>query len=158
VECTDHPFDNDDSSRDRYNHLSSYSDLSPKGSSEGDSGSESKTTFYTFRDYQDDAGTTAIYPEADTGSPEAITYVILGLVGEAGEVANKYKKVLRDNNGITDLDSLTAIASEIGDVLWYSARLASELGINLSTIAAENFRKLNARKETGTIGGSGDNR
>lgn len=113
---------------------------------------------YTFDNYQEDAGTTAYYPGSDTGTKEAIAYTILGLIGEAGEVANKYKKVLRDKGGYADLDDLTAIAREIGDVLWYCARLASELGANLSTIAAENYRKLNDRSQRNVLHGSGDDR
>lgn len=113
---------------------------------------------YTFDNYQEDAGTTAFYPSANTGAEEAIAYTILGLIGEAGEVANKYKKVLRDKGGYADLDDLTAIATEIGDILWYCARLASELGANLSTIATENYRKLNDRKSRDVLYGSGDDR
>jgi NTP pyrophosphatase (non-canonical NTP hydrolase) len=122
------------------------------------SGPGSSASAYTFDSYQEDAGLTAIYPDKDTGSSEAITYVILGLTGEAGEIANKYKKVLRDNNGKIDLDKLTAIADEIGDVIWYCARLASELGVQLSTIAAKNYNKLNERKSRNVIHGSGDDR
>jgi NTP pyrophosphatase (non-canonical NTP hydrolase) len=122
------------------------------------SGPGSSASAYTFDSYQEDAGTTAIYPRANTGSSEAITYVILGLVGEAGEIANKYKKVLRDNNGEIDLDKLTAIADEIGDVIWYCARLAEEFGLQLSTIAAKNYNKLNQRKSRNVLHGSGDDR
>jgi NTP pyrophosphatase (non-canonical NTP hydrolase) len=122
------------------------------------SGPGSTASAYTFDNYQEDAGTTAIYPGSNTGSSEAITYVILGLTGEAGEIANKFKKVLRDNNGKIDLDKLTAIADEIGDVIWYCARLAEEFGLQLSTIAAKNYNKLNDRKHRDALHGSGDDR
>lgn len=113
---------------------------------------------YTFDNYQDDAGITAIYPGSGKHTAEAISYVILGFSGEAGETANKWKKVLRDKGGVPDLSDVLAIANEIGGTLWYAARICEELGILLSTVAAENIRKLQSRQERGTLGGSGDNR
>jgi NTP pyrophosphatase (non-canonical NTP hydrolase) len=102
-----------------------------------------------FGDYQEFARQTAIYPEA-----HKVTYPILGLGGEAGELANKWKKVLRDQ---TEPD-IEALASELGDVLWYVAMVAYDLGLDLSYVANKNLDKLFARKERGTLGGSGDNR
>lgn len=99
-------------------------------------------------DYQNAAVKTAVYPET-----HAILYPALGLAGEAGEVANKVKKMIRDGN--TDL---TAIADELGDVLWYIAALASDLGVDMDTLAAKNLNKLFDRKERGVLGGSGDDR
>jgi NTP pyrophosphatase (non-canonical NTP hydrolase) len=113
---------------------------------------------YTFDNYQEDTGTTAIYPEAGTSESDAIQYCIFGLIGEAGEIANKYKKILRDHDGDINLERLTSIANEIGDVLWYCSQLSSELGVQLSTIAAENIRKLNDRKQRDKLHGSGDDR
>lgn len=104
---------------------------------------------FSFNEYQEVARKTAIYPMR-----EKLTYPILGLVGEAGEVANKYKKVLRDNNE----KELQAIPSELGDVLWYLANICSDLGITLEAIALDNIHKLLDRKERGVLGGSGDNR
>ena len=104
-------------------------------------------------DYQDNAKKTAIY------APEhKILYPALGLAGEAGEVANKVKKIMRD--GIQNLppDWKHQLASEIGDVLWYCAVLASDLNVSLGTIAAQNIEKLERRKRTGTLQGSGDKR
>ena len=92
--------------------------------------------------YQKVALTTAIYPRE-----QAIIYPTLGLTGEAGEVANKVKKIL-----------VSEIKAEIGDCLWYIAVLASDFGIKLSDIASANLEKLEKRKERGTIHGSGDNR
>lgn len=102
----------------------------------------------TFRDYQRKAARTAIYPKS-----AKLTYPALGLASEAGEVAGKVKKLLRDG----ELDPL-ALADELGDVLWYVAALAADLGYDLDAIAERNLEKLQSRSERGTIGGNGDNR
>ena len=100
--------------------------------------------------YQEQAKTTAIFP------PErALEYLTLGLVGEAGEVANKIKKVIRDKKIFR---SEVEIASEIGDVLWYCAMLADYLDTNLGKIMEDNIDKLQSRKSRGTLGGCGDRR
>lgn len=111
----------------------------------------------SFQAYQDRTEETAIYPEAGTGSIIALSYVGLGL-GEAGEVQGKIKKIIRDANGSPDRERLEAIAAELGDVLWYVARLAKEAGYSLEAIAQHNLDKLASRKERGVLGGSGDNR
>ena len=103
--------------------------------------------------YQNEAMRTAIYP-IDTG----IEYTTLGLVGEAGEVANKVKKVLRDNNGYFTEDAKKAIADELSDTLWYCAALARELGYPLESLAVANLEKLASRAQRGKLQGSGDNR
>ena len=107
-----------------------------------------------FNYYQNRARETAIYP--NMGSD--FTYPALGLVGEAGEIANKLKKVIRDNSGILSDDVRESVSDEIGDVLWYAAQLATEMGADLNTIAQRNIDKLASRKERGVIAGSGDNR
>lgn len=107
----------------------------------------------TFDTYQEKAMSTAIY-----GAGAAVNYPILGLVGEAGELANKYKKVLRDNGGVMSQETKQALAKELGDVLWYCAAVARDLGVRLESIAVDNLHKLALRKATGTIGGSGDDR
>ena len=100
--------------------------------------------------YQEQAKETAIFPPA-----RALEYLTLGLVGEAGEVANKVKKVIRDNKIYkSDVD----IGSEIGDVLWYCAMLCDCLDLNLGKLMEDNLDKLRSRKERGVLGGSGDNR
>lgn len=111
----------------------------------------------TFSDYQDATKETAIYPEAGTGSVLALAYVGLGL-GETGEVQGKLKKVIRDNNGHLTDEVREALIGELGDVLWYAARLADELDVELDLVAQENINKLLSRKERGVLGGSGDNR
>jgi NTP pyrophosphatase (non-canonical NTP hydrolase) len=79
--------------------------------------------------------------------------VTLGLVGEAGEFANKVKKITRDG----DYNHF-ALMRELGDILWYIAMAADELGISLETIAWDNIEKLTERKIRGTLHGEGDNR
>ena len=100
----------------------------------------------TAHEYQNKCKSTAIYPKKD-----AIAYLSLGLVSEAGEVAGKVKKNIRDGTE-------SNVASEIGDVLWYCAMLANELGVNLGKIMEKNLEKLNDRKQRGTLQGSGDTR
>lgn len=103
-------------------------------------------------EYQKATKATAIYPKET-----ALPYLTLGLASEAGEVAGKYKKVIRDTKEITP-EWTEMIKSEIGDVLWYCARLSDELGLSLSEIAQANISKLTDRKDRGVLGGSGDNR
>lgn len=103
--------------------------------------------------YQSATAPTAIYP------PEhGLVYTTLGLASEAGEIAGKVKKAIRDEGGVISPDRREALAYEIGDVLWYCARLAAELGLDLNDIGAMNLAKLNARKAQGLLGGDGDNR
>jgi len=81
------------------------------------------------------------------------------MTSEAGEVAGKVKKLIRDGADKEDFEvKKLAIASEIGDVLWYCAMMAKEVGVPLNTIMQENLRKLHDRKERGKLHGSGDDR
>lgn len=106
-----------------------------------------------MNEYQAAALQTAVYPEQ-----MRIIYPALGMNGEAGEVADKVKKVIRDNNLDFDAEKREAIALEIGDVLWYCATLAHDIGYSLEQIAQMNIYKLASRKKRGTLSGSGDNR
>lgn len=106
-----------------------------------------------FSDYQNLTSDTAIYP-IDIAYP----YLALGLAGEAGEVANKIKKALRDNNRIIDTGMASDIGKELGDVLWYIAQMCEILGLDLNTVALKNLQKLQDRKSRGVLGGSGDDR
>lgn len=106
-----------------------------------------------FEDYQTQASKTAIYNDADV-----IVYPVLGLLSEAGEVAGKVKKVLRDNNGQFLPEHREAIADEVGDCLWYIASICTDLGFGMETIAQRNLNKLNSRMARGVIQGSGDTR
>lgn len=110
---------------------------------------------YTFDNYQEDTGTTAIYPEAGSNSIGSIDYCIFGLIGEAGEIANKWKKFHRDGY---DESIKNDVIAELGDVLWYVSQLATELDIKLGDIAADNIRKLADRKQRNVLRGSGDER
>ena len=103
-------------------------------------------------DYQEQAKATAIYDKK-----HAIIYPALGLAGEAGEVSNKVKKLLRDGYE-KNKDYRKTISDEIGDVLWYCAVLANDIGCDLQTIANNNLVKLKDRMDRGVIGGNGDNR
>lgn len=85
-------------------------------------------------------------------------YVTLGLIGEAGEIAEKMKKIIRDRScEITKEDTLL-LQKETGDVVWYAAANARELGTSLANVAQQNIDKLQSRKQRGVISGSGDNR
>ena len=103
--------------------------------------------------YQQVAKTTAIYPRE-----QAIIYTTLGLTGEAGEVANKVKKIIRDGTIENHESLIQEISAEIGDCLWYISVLADDIGVKLSDIANNNLVKLANRKKKGTIHGSGDTR
>jgi len=96
---------------------------------------------------------TAIYPEAGTGSNLELYYLSLGLVSEAGEVAGKVKKLIRD--GKLDVGNL---AYELGDCFWYLVRLCDAIGYSTEDVTTININKLLKRKENGTIQGSGDHR
>lgn len=115
-------------------------------------------TDLTFEQYQKETASTAVYPEVGTGSAKALTYVTLGAVGEAGEIANKVKKILRDSGGVVSEEVAKDLLKEIGDLQWYVARLADELNGSLGDIAQGNLDKLSDRKARGVIQGSGDNR
>lgn len=112
----------------------------------------------SMADYQMTAAETAIYPGNGEATTEAIGYTILGLVGEAGEIANGFKKSIRDEGGVVTAEKAQALAAELGDVLWYVANLASELGYPLELVAKQNLQKLKSRAARGVIAGSGDNR
>jgi NTP pyrophosphatase (non-canonical NTP hydrolase) len=106
-----------------------------------------------LNDYQQAARRTAIYAQE-----HRVIYPALGLASEAGEVAGKIKKVLRDQAGDFANAPLEAIADELGDVLWYLAVLAGDLGLSLDEIAAANLSKLASRKERNRLSGGGDRR
>lgn len=106
--------------------------------------------------YQSVATDFAIYPSKGTFA--GITYITLKLNGEAGEIAEKVGKVLRDDNGALSREKRAALLLELGDVLWYVAALGNELGYSLCEIANTNIKKLADRSTRGKLQGSGDNR
>lgn len=110
--------------------------------------------YYQLDRYQEEAWETAIYPDKGNN----LYYPALGLVGEAGEVCNKIKKVMRDQDGKATPEQKNEIAKELGDVMWYLATLATELDSHLGCIAESNLKKLEDRQNRGVLKGSGDNR
>lgn len=107
----------------------------------------------TFDQYQEATRSTRIYPDQSK-----IIYPALGLAGEGGEVCEKVKKMLRDDNGILTPERRETLMAEVSDVLWYIAALADDIGFSMGEIAAFNLAKLQKRKEQGTLKGDGDNR
>jgi NTP pyrophosphatase (non-canonical NTP hydrolase) len=109
----------------------------------------------TFEEYQAKALTTVM----STGDEfKNLLHWVLGLTGEAGEVAEKMKKIIRDKDSVVTVEDKQEMAKELGDVLWYIAVFANDLGVSLDDIAATNLEKLASRQERGVLGGSGDNR
>lgn len=106
-----------------------------------------------LNEYAEKAVATAVYPR-EIG----LIYTALGLAGESGEVANKVKKLLRDNNGVMTLAAKQELAHEVGDCLWYVAAFVEELGLSLDEVARLNLIKLATRAAKGTLHGSGDER
>lgn len=104
-------------------------------------------------EYQRLSRRTAEYPR------EAwLAYPALGLAGEAGEVAEHAKKAIRDDGGEVSAERRAAMAAELGDVLWYVAQLATELGLDFEDIAQANLDKLRSRQRRGVLSGDGDDR
>lgn len=110
----------------------------------------------SFKQYQERAEKTAVYPGQGTSS--GLMYATLGLAGEAGEIANKVKKVFRDDEGDVTTRRRDDLRQELGDVLWYVSALAQELGLDLGKIARDNLGKLESRAERGKLKGEGDDR
>lgn len=106
----------------------------------------------TLNDYQIEVVKTSI-PNC-----ESYSYLALAICGEAGEVAEKVKKVLRDKNGQFFSPDLTGIALELGDVLWYLSVMAKRLGFTLEEIANLNLEKIKSRVDRGTLHGCGNER
>lgn len=109
----------------------------------------------SFDEYQEKALTTAKFSEDEF---KDIMHWVLGVSGEAGEIAEKFKKIIRDKSGEISESDKAELKKEIGDVLWYLAVLARQLGLSFEEVASDNLAKLKSRSERGVIGGSGDNR
>ena len=90
--------------------------------------------------------------------PVGLMEKVLGLAGEAGETADKFKKILRDKNGKISKDDREEIVKELGDVLWYTATIARYLGVPFSEVAKKNIAKAESRRKRNKLHGSGDNR
>ena len=115
-----------------------------------------------FTEYQEQASATAVYPgSGNIGglsyfTLESLSYCTLGLAGEAGEFANKMKKILRGDT--TTIESRDDLIAELGDVLWYISEVARNLNVDLDTVAVLNIEKLKSRQQRSVVKGSGDNR
>lgn len=112
----------------------------------------------TFEEYQKQAITTLLGDHAYGDISAGLAAQILGLVEESGEVAGKFKKLIRDKHGIITPEDKEIISKELGDVLWYVSSIAHLLDLDMNTIAQGNLDKLFSRKARGVIKGSGDNR
>ena len=108
------------------------------------------------QEYEEKVQRTALYPRKNLW--QILTYLSLGLAGEAGEISNKMKKILRDDRGRLTQERRQQIRDELGDVLWYITRLANELGFSLEEIMRANNNKLLKRLQKNTLKGEGDNR
>lgn len=110
----------------------------------------------TFKQYQAQTGSTAVYPHHIPDDLAGVVYCALGLGGEAGEVLGKIKKLIRDGDSP---EKRKAILKEIGDSLWYIPQLLTELGkFSMAECAQDNLDKLAGRKLRGTLHGNGDER
>ncbi len=107
-----------------------------------------------FHTYQSEARKTAIYPNVGHN----LVYPTLGLNGEAGEIAEKVKKLLRDDDGKRTREFRKQMKKELGDVLWYVAAICTEMGFSMGNVAKDNLEKLNSRAERDVLSGSGDDR
>jgi NTP pyrophosphatase (non-canonical NTP hydrolase) len=105
-------------------------------------------------DYQERSRETAVYPDAGAN----LLYPTLGLCGEAGEVAEKIKKMVRDDDGLLTAERRDSLSQELGDVLWYLAQLATEADLDLDAVAEQNLAKLSSRRHRSVLQGSGDDR
>lgn len=113
----------------------------------------------TFDEYQKQAITTDTYNGGMTSlTDHAFLEKMFGLVGEAGEVAEKMKKIIRDKNGEMTEQDKAEIVKEFGDVLWYISSCSYYLGVPLEQVASSNLEKVLSRKQRGKTHGSGDNR
>lgn len=111
-----------------------------------------------IQDYSTQALSTDLYENTDDISSHAMLEKVFGLVGEAGEVADKFKKLLRDKDGVASAADKLELAKELGDVLWYINSVGHYLGYSLDEIAQANLDKVLSRKARGVTRGSGDNR
>ncbi len=111
----------------------------------------------TFDEYQKQALTTA-YTSEKNKTQMAQTIWAMGIVGEAGEVIEKWKKIVAYKDGNISQEDLDELAKELGDVVWYIAVMADSLGLSFEDIMQRNVEKLKSRQARDKIKGAGDNR
>lgn len=116
---------------------------------------QSDNTNMTFNEYQEAAHRTSFNTEI---GGDTLLYPVLGLLGEAGEIANKVKKIYRDKGGNFDENDRIMLLDESSDLTWYLAEICTQLGVSLEDVAKHNITKLADRAARGVIGGNGDNR
>lgn len=109
----------------------------------------------TLDEYQKEALVTAVFTKDEF---KDLAHWVFGITGEAGEIAEKFKKIVRDKDGIVDDADKEEIAKELGDVMWYLAVLSEHLGIKFDEVGVRNIAKLRSRQKRNKIQGSGDNR
>ena len=110
-----------------------------------------------FKKYEEMVAKAAVYRESKA-TLFNLFYAALGLTGEAGEVANKVKKIYRDDGGALTDDKVRELLGELGGVAWYLTAVAQELGVTLDEVFQYNYDQITSRMERGVIQGSGDNR
>ena len=141
--------------RDYLNALITYEELKSKPNNgtgmQENTQAKSTNNSVSLNEYLEFTNGTAIYPEAGSGSNLELYYLSLGLVSEAGEVAGKVKKLIRDGKY-----DPAGIVKELGDVFWYAVRLVDAVGYSPDDALTINMAKLSQRKENNTISGSGD--
>lgn len=108
-----------------------------------------------LNEYQKEALVTAVFSDDEF---KDLTHWVFGITGEAGEIAEKIKKIIRDKDGIVSDDDKHELIKEMGDVLWYLAVLAKHLGYDFEEVGTHNIAKLRDRQKRDKIHGSGDNR
>lgn len=111
-----------------------------------------------IQEYSEQAITTLTDGHTYGQMSPALTAQVLGLVGESGEVAEKFKKIIRDKNGVISEEERLEIIKELGDILWYVNAVSRLVGSNLEEVASNNLEKVLSRKSRGVTHGSGDNR
>lgn len=112
----------------------------------------------TIDDYSQQAVSTMLNTHQMGDMDPRLVSFVFGLMGEGGEVAEKFKKLIRDQDGKISEDDKAEILKELGDILWYINGIATLLGSNLETVAQMNIDKILSRKSRGVAHGSGDNR
>lgn len=111
-----------------------------------------------FNEYQDKALQFDLFGPERNVNGVGFMEKVLGLVGEAGETADKFKKIIRDRGGAISDDDRLEITKELGDVMWYVAAIAAYLDVSLDDVAQINIKKLSDRAERGQLSGEGDER
>ena len=111
-----------------------------------------------FNEYQEEAGWTDLGTSAQDNLVPGWMYYVLGIGGETGELLEKVKKLFRDDKGELSDERKDSIILEMGDILWYMARLCSHLDIDFDDIPLRNIEKLSSRKVRDQLHGDGDNR